>query len=77
MYRITFNTEFLSDAGDSPNVLAERYRILPGGVLELTLAESTHPRNVQLLAPHIWQNAVIEFVEEWEVNREGREERRG
>ena len=64
MYRITFNTEFFSNAGESPSILVERYRILTGGVLELTLAENAHPRNVQLLAPRIWQNAVIEFVEE-------------
>jgi len=61
MYQITFHTEE-SQGGEPQTIRAKNYLVLPGGVLELEGLDGMGPGNVQLLAPQVWQNALIKFV---------------
>ena len=61
MYQITFAEK--SNPYTEPQTLRVKdYRVLTGGVLELEAVDSADPRDVQLLAPQVWQNALIEFM---------------
>ena len=61
MYQITFRIHDDSYA-EPQTIRVKDYRVLTGGVLELEPMDSADPRDVQLLAPQVWQNALIEFV---------------
>lgn len=61
MYQITFLTQEDMDA-EPQTIRVKDYRVLTGGVLELEAIDSADPRDVQLLAPQVWQNAIIKFV---------------
>lgn len=61
MYQITFRIHDDSYA-EPQTIRVKDYRVLTGGVLELEPMDSADPRDVQLLAPQVWQNALIKFV---------------
>ena len=61
MYQITF-AEKANPYAEPQTIRVKDYRVLTGGVLELEAMDSADPRDVQLLAPQVWQNALIEFV---------------
>lgn len=61
MYQITFD-EKTNPYVEPQTIRVRDYRVLTGGVLELEPLDSADPRDVQIIAPQVWQNALIKFV---------------